>query len=81
MSSALDLAGVLRSSAPADLVRRLSSRLLRASSVDDAFDLADTLLDPSSVRDALSHLDRTELLVLHAARTPGDLDALAAGTA
>ena len=67
MSSALDLAGVLRSSAPDDLVRLLSARLLRASSVNDAFDLADTLLDPSSVRDALSHLDRTELLVLHAA--------------
>ena len=78
MSSALDLAGVLRSSAPDDLVRLLSARLLRASSVNDAFDLADTLLDPSSVRDALSHLDRTELLVLHAARTPGDLDALVA---
>ena len=78
MSSALDLAGVLRAAPPEELVRRLSGRLLRASSVHDAFDLADTLLDPSSVRDALSHLDRTQLLVLHAARTPGDTAALRA---
>ena len=77
MSSALDLAGVLRDTPPDELVRRLAPRLVRASSVNDAFDLADTLLDPSSVRDALTRLDRTELLVLQAARVPGDVAALA----
>jgi len=78
MSSALDLAGALRGASPDDLLRRLTGRVLRASSVDDAFDLAETLLDPSSVRDVLSRLDRVELLVLQAARTPGDVADLTA---
>ena len=62
MSSALDLAGALRGASPDDLLRRLTGRVLRASSVDDAFDLAETLLDPSSVRDVLSRLDRIMVL-------------------
>ncbi|WP_423922678.1 helicase-associated domain-containing protein [Frigoribacterium sp. 2-23] len=71
MASALDLAGVLRAGRPDDLVRRLSHRVLRTASVRDAFDLADALLEASSVRDAVSRLPRTSLLVLQAARVPG----------
>lgn len=78
MTSALDLAGVLRGAPADDLVRRLSVRLLRPSSIHDAFDLADALLEPASVRDVLSRLDRTELRVLQAARAPSDVAGIAA---
>jgi len=77
-SSSLDLAGVLRSLPDDELVARLRLRQLRATTVRDAFDLADVLLEASSVRDALTHLDRTALRVLHAARVPGDVPALTA---
>ena len=76
MASALDLAGVLRATPDDDLMRRLARRLLRPAAVHDAFDLADALLEPASVRDALAHLDRVALVVLQAARTSGDVDAL-----
>ena len=77
MTSALDLAGVLRSAPTDDLLRRLSARQLRPSTVHDAFDLADSLLEPASVRDVLSRLDRTELRLLQAAREPADTATLA----
>lgn len=77
MPSALDLAGVLRGLEPDALTRRLRGRVLsRPSSVKDAFDLADALLDPASVREALSRLDRVSLLTLQSARIPGDAAAL-----
>ena len=75
-SSSLDLAGVLRALPDDELVARLRLRQLRSTTVRDAFDLADALLEGPSVRDALTRLDRTALRVLHAARTPGDVPAL-----
>ncbi|KQO81935.1 hypothetical protein ASF17_12675 [Frigoribacterium sp. Leaf263] len=77
MTSALDLAGVLRGAPADDLLRRLAARQLRPASVHDAFDLADVLLEPASVRDVLSRLDRTELRVLQSARVPADATTLA----
>lgn len=73
MASALDLAGVLRAVDDDDLLRRLARRQVRASGVHDAFDLADVLLEPASVRDALAHLDRVALVVLQVVRVPGDV--------
>ncbi|GAA4672648.1 helicase-associated domain-containing protein [Frondihabitans cladoniiphilus] len=71
MASSLDLAGSLRGLDPSILEARLGERhLARPTTVHDAFDLADALLEPSSVREALTRLDRTALLVLQASRTP-----------
>lgn len=71
MASALDLAGALRGLETDTLDERLRSRVIaRPATVHDAFDLADALLEPASVRDALSRLDRVELLVLQAVRVP-----------
>ena len=69
MASALDLAGVLRALDSEALAARLAYRTLtRASSIHDAFDLADALVDPHSVKDALAHLDRGALVTLQVAR-------------
>ncbi|MCU1529074.1 MAG: hypothetical protein JWP75_2837 [Frondihabitans sp.] len=82
MASALDLAGVLRGLEPDQLTLRLRERVIaRPSTVRDAFDLADALLDAASVREALSRLDRIALLTLQAAHTsasPADLLEVAA---
>ncbi|ARC55950.1 hypothetical protein AS850_02535 [Frondihabitans sp. 762G35] len=80
MASALDLAGVLRGLSAEELTTRLRERSVhRPTVVRDAFDLAEALLEASSVRDALSRLDRTSLLLLQVARTPGPAAALLAG--
>ncbi len=80
MASALDLAGVLRGLSADELTARLRERSVhRPTVVRDAFDLAEALLEASSVRDALSRLDRTSLLLLQVARTPGPAAALLAG--
>lgn len=71
MASALDLAALVRGLAPEVLLVRLRERTVsRPSSIKDAFDLADALLDPASVREALTRLDRVALLALTAARRP-----------
>lgn len=73
MASALDLAGSLRALEAAALRRRLDERVVaRPAQVKDAFDLADALLEPASIRDVVSRLDRIALITLQAARTPGD---------
>lgn len=77
MASALELAGALRALDPDELRARLESRIVaRPTQVKDAFDLADALLEPASIRDALSRLDRVALLALQAARSPADATAL-----
>ncbi|BDZ49316.1 hypothetical protein GCM10025867_15570 [Frondihabitans sucicola] len=82
MASALDLAGTVRGLEPEALLARLRERTVnRPASVKDAFDLADALLDHTSVRDALTRLDRVALLALRVAATtgtPADLLAAAA---
>jgi len=72
MATTLDLAGALRALDADALEAGLRRRQLRASGVRDVFDLADALLEASSVRDALAHLDRAHLLVLQAVREPRD---------
>ena len=68
--TALAFAGHLRSLSDDDLVRLLSARELRENGIKDFFDLADALLDPASVQQALAHLDRPTLAALW---TVGDL--------
>ncbi|WP_241984072.1 MULTISPECIES: helicase-associated domain-containing protein [Cryobacterium] len=48
----------------AELRRVIEVRGVTASGIHDFFDLAEALLDPSSVQVALSHLDRSTLAVL-----------------
>ncbi|RKR75313.1 helicase-associated domain-containing protein [Frondihabitans australicus] len=77
MASTLDLAGLLRSLSRDDLAVRVGERVVsRPAQVRDAFDLAEALLEPASVREALSRLDRVGLLLVQAAREPGDAAAL-----
>lgn len=77
MASALDLAGILRSLDATTLRARLGERTIsRPGQVRDAFDLAEALLEPSSVRDALTRLDRVALIAVQAARQAGDAAAL-----
>jgi hypothetical protein len=82
VASALDLAGVVRALAPEQLLPRLRERTIsRPAAVKDAFDLADALLEHSSVREALTRLDRVALLALRAAASPGTpADLLAAAS-
>ncbi|MDO7883420.1 helicase-associated domain-containing protein [Antiquaquibacter soli] len=62
--SALLLAGQLRQRSDDDLAALLAAREVRATGIRDFFDLADALLEPSSVQAALSRLDRPTLTVL-----------------
>lgn len=57
----------------ADLADVLADREVRAVGIKDFFDLADALLQPDSIRIALSRLNRSELedLVAHSAGEPG----------
>jgi hypothetical protein len=77
VASALDLAGILRGLDATSLRARLGERAVsRPGQVRDAFDLAEALLEPSSVRDALTRLDRVALIAVQAARQAGDAAAL-----
>ncbi|MFT4124459.1 MAG: helicase-associated domain-containing protein, partial [Microbacteriaceae bacterium] len=72
--SVLALAASLRQLDEERLGRLIRRRRVRETGVNDAFDLAERLLDPPSVRAALAHLDRRSLLtlaVLCAAAAPG----------
>ena len=68
--TALAFAGHLRSLSDEGLIRLLGARDLRENGIKDFFDLADALLDPASVQQALAHLDRPTLAALW---TVGDL--------
>ncbi|MCU1533708.1 MAG: hypothetical protein JWR53_189 [Glaciihabitans sp.] len=61
-TSTLTLAARLRSMGDAELTELITVRELRESRIKDFFDLAEALLDPSSVQEALSHLDRASLV-------------------
>jgi hypothetical protein len=62
--TALAFAGHLRSLSDGDLVRLLGARELRENGIKDFFDLADALLDPASIQQALARLDRPTLAAL-----------------
>ena len=61
MSDTLALAGRLQSESDAALSRLLNGRHLAKRDLRDFFDLADALLTPESIQDALSGLDRATL--------------------
>ncbi|GAB2467434.1 hypothetical protein HD599_000410 [Conyzicola lurida] len=63
-SSTLALAGRLRASNDTDLVTLLRARSVRDVGIGDFFDLADKLLDRTSIQSALSALDRPTLTTL-----------------
>jgi len=63
-TSTLSLAGRLRDLGDDDLVAVLTLREVRDVRVRDFFDLADALLDPTSVQKALAGLDRMTLAAL-----------------
>ncbi len=64
--SALALAASLRAQSDDALTQLLQLRPVREAGIRDVFDLAEALLEPSSVQAALAHLDRSELGVLAA---------------
>jgi hypothetical protein len=63
-TSTLSLAGRLRDLGDDDLIALLTVREIRDSRVRDFFDLADALLDATSIQKALSALDRTTLAAI-----------------
>ncbi|MET0887223.1 MAG: helicase-associated domain-containing protein [Mycetocola sp.] len=70
MTDILTLAGNLRALPDAALEELLiDRRVASAARAEDFFDLAELLLDPSSIRSALQRLDRQTLSVLAAATT------------
>jgi hypothetical protein len=82
--SALSLAGRLRSLPDTELAALLGAREIRESGIRDFFDLAEALLDPTSVQHALGRLDRSTLLTLSRLSSlgpisPADATAHAAG--
>lgn len=64
--SALALAGQLRLLDDEQLVALLAARDVREHGIRDFFDLAEALLDPESVQQALGRLDRQALIALAA---------------
>lgn len=58
---ALVLAGQLRTLSDAALAELLGAREIRGTGIRDFFDLADALLDPTSIQQALGRLDRPTL--------------------
>ncbi|UFS59607.1 helicase-associated domain-containing protein [Subtercola endophyticus] len=70
MSDTLALAGRLQLESDDALVWLLTARHLARRDLRDFFDLADALLTPDSIQDALSKLDRPTLAALAAGDTP-----------
>jgi hypothetical protein len=70
MSDTLALASRLQAESDDALVSLLTVRHLAKRDLRDFFDLADALLSPDSINDALSHLDRPTLAALAGAQTP-----------
>ena len=62
--TALAFAGTLRALTDEQLVALLAARDVREAGIKDFFDLADALLDPASVQQALSRLDRATLAAI-----------------
>ena len=60
----LGLASRLRALSDAELRHVIAVRGVSANGIQDFFDLAEALLDPSNIQLALSHLDRSTLAVL-----------------
>ena len=60
----LGLASRLRALSDAELRHVITVRGVSANGIQDFFDLAEALLDPSNIQLALSHLDRSTLAVL-----------------
>ncbi|TFD71321.1 helicase-associated domain-containing protein [Cryobacterium gelidum] len=60
----LGLASRLRALSDAELRHVITMRGVSANGIQDFFDLAEALLDPSNIQLALSHLDRSTLAVL-----------------
>ncbi|MFT4030285.1 MAG: helicase-associated domain-containing protein [Protaetiibacter sp.] len=79
-SSALALAAWLRALDDDALAALLTARPVRESGIRDVFDLADALLEGSSIQAALAHLDRPALAGLAAVTLLGDPDADAVAT-
>lgn len=83
-SSALALAAWLRALDDDALTALLRTRPVRENGIRDVFDLAEALLDESSIQAALEHLDRPTLATLAAAGllasdgAAGDAEAIAA---
>jgi hypothetical protein len=83
-SSALALAAWLRALDDDALTALLHARPVRENGIRDVFDLAEALLDESSIQSALEHLDRPTLATLGAAGlladggSAGDAEAIAA---
>ncbi|MCU1584305.1 MAG: hypothetical protein JWM49_861 [Microbacteriaceae bacterium] len=71
MSNTLSLATRLKAMRDADLARTMRARSIGAAGIKDFFDLAEAFLDPVSIQDALSHLDRPTLAILAAASECG----------
>ncbi|MDJ0336071.1 helicase-associated domain-containing protein [Salinibacterium sp. G-O1] len=67
--STLALAAQLRALSDHELSALLTARDVRGSSIKDFFDLADALLDPDSIQNALGRLDRTALITIGALGT------------
>lgn len=74
-SSALALAARLRALPDDALIDLLHARPVREAGIRDVFDLAEALLDPSSIQAALTRLDRGSLAVLAATVLLDDPDA------
>ncbi|RFA09950.1 hypothetical protein B7R54_12620 [Subtercola boreus] len=70
MSDTLALASRLQTESDAALISLLESRHLSGRDLRDFFDLADALLRPESVMDALAHLDRPTLTLVAEGGTP-----------
>ena len=62
--TALAFAGHLRSLTDERLIALLAARELRETGIKDFFDLADALLDPASIQQALARLDRPTLAAI-----------------
>jgi hypothetical protein len=71
MSNTLSLATRLKAMRDADLARTMRARAIGTAGIKDFFDLAEAFLDPVSIQNALSHLDRPTLAILAAASERG----------
>ena len=70
MSDTLALASRLQAESDEALITLLTARHLAKRDLRDFFDLADALLSPESVQDALSRLDRPTLAAVAGGETP-----------
>ncbi|HEY0260412.1 MAG TPA: helicase-associated domain-containing protein, partial [Lacisediminihabitans sp.] len=75
MSNTLSLATRLRSMTDAELAGAMRDRAIGASGLKDFFDLAEAFLEPASIQQMLTRLDRETLTVLSAIADLGAADA------